>query len=107
MDLDLCFTNGNMTGTGIDNIGPFSIKGRYDSSNQECYWTKSYLGAHDVFYRGFREGKGIWGTWELRGGRGGFHIWPLQSGEGQQESTSSERQEPIEGKGIEMPAGAP
>ena len=52
MDLDLSFANGNMTGSGIDNIGPFLIQGRYDSASQECYWTKTYIGAHDVFYRG-------------------------------------------------------
>src|SRR6266436_1699953 len=82
MDLDLTFANGSMSGTGSDNVGPFSIKGRYDPANQECHWTKSYLGAHDVFYRGFREGKGIWGTWEITvQSHGGFHIWPRAAGE--------------------------
>ncbi len=33
---------------------------------RECHWTKTYVGAHDVFYKGFREGKGIWGTWEIQ-----------------------------------------
>jgi len=53
MDLSLAFVNGSMTGEGIDDVGRFLIKGRYDSVNGECYWTKSYIGAHDVFYRGF------------------------------------------------------
>jgi len=97
MDLDLSFANGNMTGSGSDNIGPFSITGRYDPANQECYWTKSYLDAHDVFYRGFREGKGIWGTWEIGiFGRGGFHIWPLHSGESEEQTTAAQREEPVE-----------
>ena len=54
-------------------------------AERECHWTKTYLGSHEVFYRGFREGKGIWGTWEIGGGlwgRGGFHIWPKAAGEG-------------------------
>jgi len=96
MDLDLSFANGNMTGSGIDNIGPFLIQGRYDSASQECYWTKTYIGAHDVFYRGFREGKGIWGTWEIGlYNRGGFHIWPLHSGQAEQTAISVEQQEPV------------
>ena len=61
MELQLTFANGNMSGDGMDDVGRFLIKGRYDAANRECYWTKSYLGAHEVFYRGFREGKGIWG----------------------------------------------
>ena len=77
MDLALTFGNGRMSGDGSDGIGPFVITGRYDGASGECHWTKSYPGAHDVHYRGFREGKGIWGLWELDGGTGGFHIWPL------------------------------
>ncbi len=107
MDLDLTFANGNMTGSGSDNIGPFSIKGRYDPGNQECYWTKSYLGAHDVFYRGFREGKGIWGTWEIGiFGRGGFHIWPLHSAESEEQTATTHEAEPIEA-GASAPASEP
>ena len=30
-----------------------------------------------MFYRGFHEGKGIWGLGELEYASGGFHIWPL------------------------------
>jgi len=78
MELQLTFGSGCMSGDGTDDVGPFLIKGRYDAGNLECHWTKSYLGAHDVFYRGFREGKGIWGTWEIGAVfHGGFHIWPL------------------------------
>ena len=80
MQLNLTFTNGVISGDGNDDIGRFLIKGRYDCQVSECYWTKTYLGAHDVFYRGFRERKGIWGTWEITSQqsvmRGGFHIWP-------------------------------
>src|SRR5215212_158901 len=39
------------------------------------------VGRHGVAYRGYNEGKGIWGTWELPPfGHGGFHIWPLAMG---------------------------
>jgi len=103
MDLDLSFANGNMTGTGADDVGRFLIKGRYDSGAKECYWTKSYVGAHDVFYRGFREGKGIWGTWEIgMASRGGFHIWPLQRGTASQETSKAEEPNPIEAIGQQL-----
>lgn len=81
MELGLTFRNGAMTGEGRDWVGKFVIRGRYDLTNGHCYWTKRYLGKHDVFYRGFNEGKGIWGVWEINSPdqlfqRGGFHIWP-------------------------------
>jgi hypothetical protein len=97
MDLQLTFANGNMTGDGVDDVGRFLINGHYDSTSCECYWTKTYLGAHDVFYRGFREGKGIWGTWEIRiQDHGGFHIWPRQAGEGEAEAESAASAEPVD-----------
>jgi hypothetical protein len=80
MDLALTFENGRMSGDGRDGVGAFVITGSYDGDSGECLWTKGYVGAHDVHYRGFREGKGIWGLWELDGGSGGFQIWPLGSG---------------------------
>ena len=111
MDLHLSFTNGNMTGDGNDDIGRFLIKGRYDAANRECHWTKTYVGRHDVFYRGFREGKGIWGTWEIQQfSRGGFHIWPRAAGEGEARSESEAQAEPVEAVGKEtqtQPAATP
>lgn len=97
MALQLTFSNGFMSGDGSDDIGRFQIKGRYDTASRECYWTKTYLGAHDVFYRGFREGKGIWGTWEIGIHlHGGFHIWPLQDGEAESEAETKEQTELVE-----------
>src|SRR5580765_6687119 len=94
MDLHLEFSNGAVTGEGNDDVGAFLIKGRYDAAAGECHWTKTYVGAHDVFYRGFREGKGIWGTWEIGVfSRGGFHIWPLGESEG--ESYAERASEPM------------
>ena len=50
---------------------------------------------HDVFYRGFREGKGIWGTWEiLWDARGGFHIWPRSFAAANEEAVSAEEEMP-------------
>ena len=97
MDLQLNFANGNMSGNGADDVGRFIIKGRYDAASRECHWTKTYLGAHDVFYRGFREGKGIWGTWEIAiPYHGGFHIWPRQAGEGEECAESAAGEEPVD-----------
>ena len=97
MDLQLNFSKGNMSGDGIDDIGRFFIKGHYDAASRECYWTKTYVGAHDVFYRGFREGKGIWGTWEITMQyHGGFHIWPRQAGEGEGQAETAASEEPVE-----------
>ncbi len=82
MDLHLSFANGAMTGEGRDWVGKFIIRGKYKTEDGKCHWHKRYVGKHDVFYQGFNEGKGIWGTWEIAGEpgsvalHGGFHIWP-------------------------------
>jgi hypothetical protein len=81
MELRLTFHGGVMEGEGRDRVGAFLIRGRYDVEDGRCHWTKRYLGKHDVFYKGFNEGKGIWGVWEIPQGAapafsGGFHIWP-------------------------------
>jgi hypothetical protein len=90
MDLHLSFTNGNVTGEGNDDVGAFVIKGKYCAASAECHWTKTYLSGHDVFYRGFREGKGIWGTWEIRAeNKGGFHIWPKEATDGDSIGTTA------------------
>jgi hypothetical protein len=90
MQLHLTFANGVISGDGNDDIGRFLIKGRYDIQSAECHWTKGYVGSHDVFYRGFREGKGIWGTWEIAIlNHGGFHIWPKQAGDAEATTESN------------------
>jgi hypothetical protein len=97
MDLNLTFTGGRMAGEGRDGVGRFVIQGRYDTAERECWWTKTYVGAHDVFYRGYREGKGIWGIWEISAfSHGGFHIWPRPAGEGETAATSAAEQKPAE-----------
>ena len=81
MELDLKFAEGRTAGTGNDDVGSFLNKGTYDSTTLECSWIKTYAGSHGVYYRGFREGKGIWGAWDIGPhSHGGFHIWPCQTG---------------------------
>ena len=82
MELQITFHNGELRGDGRDWVGRFGLRGRYSTADGKCYWTKRYVGKHDVFYKGFNEGRGIWGVWEMPHitdptlGRGGFHIWP-------------------------------
>ena len=82
MELGLTFIKGVMTGEGRDKIGKFLIRGKYTVEDGKCWWTKSYIGQHDVFYHGYNEGKGIWGLWEIPPTySGGFHIWPVAMGD--------------------------
>ena len=98
MELLLSFSHGNMTGEGRDWVGEFIIRGKYFLEDGKCHWTKRYLKKHDVFYNGFNEGKGIWGTWEIPASkadshqRGGFHIWP----EGMADPSSNDLSEAAE-----------
>jgi hypothetical protein len=102
MELRLNFRSGTLTGEGRDWVGAFIVRGRYDLADGRCHWTKRYLGKHDVFYKGFNEGKGIWGTWEIpaEGGgvayRGGFHIWPEGMADPTQPVLTEEADLPVE-----------
>lgn len=95
MDLHLTFSNGRISGEGNDAIGCFLIHGSCDTASRECNWVKQYVGKHAVYYQGFAEGKGIWGTWEIRIEHGGFHIWPLNSGSGDALSEIEEISDPV------------
>jgi hypothetical protein len=82
MELLLTFGGGTMTGEGRDPVGEFTISGKYHTDDGACNFTKQYPRKHSVSYSGFNEGKGIWGTWEIRGSaKGGFHIWPEAMGD--------------------------
>jgi hypothetical protein len=106
MDLHLDFSNGCMGGDGNDDLGRFLIRGKYDSTNRECSWTKTYPGSHDVYYRGFREGKGIWGTWEIGIlAHGGFHIWPKGEHEGEVATAAAEAAGTVDAVGKDQDAG--
>jgi hypothetical protein len=101
MDLGLTFATGRITGSGSDDLGKFVVSGRYNPQNGQCHWAKRYVGAHDVYYKGYREGRGIWGTWELTFTTGGFHIWPLGSGAGDGEVETKGQEQPVT---VEEPA---
>jgi len=104
MDLVLTFADRTVSGDGSDDIGQFVVAGRFDGTNDECDWTKTYVGGHDVYYRGFRDGKGIWGLWELPRESGGFHIWPLGQEESDQGHETAEEPAPVEAVGAETGA---
>jgi len=66
MELRLSFRAGSLRGDGLDMVGPFVVDGHYDVRDGRCWWTKRYIGQHDVSYRGYNEGRGIWGMWEIQ-----------------------------------------
>lgn len=106
-DLKLSFASGVLTGTGRDFVGPYSVHGTYAVSDGKCHWIKQYLGKHRVFYTGYNEGRGIWGTWEIVATHGnttgGFHIWPEAFGDPTQETLTEEAELPAP----EAPVGEP
>ena len=94
-DMHITFTAGRMSGAGADDIGDFVIRGSYDASTKEVWWTKVYPGSHSVHYKGYREIKGIWGLWEIPPvATDGFHIWPRSHGDGVRESVAAEQEVP-------------
>lgn len=100
MELRLTFAQGTITGEGRDWVGPFLIRGRYNLADGQCHWSKRYLHRHEVSYRGFNEGKGIWGIWEMpneppENSRGGFHIWPEGMADPTQQRLSEEADVPL------------
>jgi hypothetical protein len=75
-EMNLTFKGSAVTGDGSDDIGKFLIKGTYRPKGREARWWKTYPGSHEVYYRGFYDGKSIWGVWTIQSARGGFRIWP-------------------------------
>jgi hypothetical protein len=97
MELHLTFRQGSLTGQGRDWVGPFVVGGSYSTEDGKCHWTKHYHGQHNVRYRGFNEGKGIWGTWQIAtSDRGGFHIWPEGIHDAAEERLYEEADMPLE-----------
>lgn len=102
MEMTLTFQDGKLSGEGRDRVGAFTMRGRYQLDDGKCHWHKRYVGKHDVFYQGFNEGKGIWGTWEIPlppgWGKytGGFDIWPEGLGLGAEEALHAEADVPAE-----------
>lgn len=110
MDMTLTFKNGRIDGEGGDGVGLFVVSGYYDPEAGECWWTKGYVGAHDVAYHGFREGRRIWGTWVLTwapvrpgGTHGGFQIWPV--GEEPAEEAVATKEQRVPAAPVRLGAG--
>ena len=71
------FNDGELKGEGTDYVGPWTLQGKYDLRELKCAWIKSYVGKHDVTYRGTISKTGITGIWDIRELlTGSFHIWP-------------------------------
>ena len=76
MSFALTFKNKAVSGSGIDNVNRFIWRGQYDTEQLRCWMQKRYP-THTVFYDGYVDRNGIWGSWEIPPYcRGGFHIWP-------------------------------
>ena len=106
MDLLLEFRDGLISGEGADGLGLFAIDGRYGADDGECAWIKTYFGRHSVEYTGYREKKGIWGTWKIRTTTGGFHIWPIGEGAALRElKTLIEQEAPLSVEPVADPVG--
>lgn len=97
METVLTFADGILTGAGRDRVGAFTFKGTYDLADGKCEWVKQYISAHSIDYRGFNEGKGIWGTWDYATlVTGGFHIWPEGMADPTQPRLEEQADVPIE-----------
>lgn len=82
MGLGLRFGQGRIVGDGQDAIGGFVIRGRYDLPTREVWWSKGYIGNHEVHYSGLRVGKAIQGIWATgQHATGEFRIWPVGHGD--------------------------
>ena len=95
MRMSLAFSaDGTISGDGIDDVGPFTIRGVFDCATNAASWTKAYIGMHSVEYRGLYDLRSICGTWTLVQFSGGFWIWP--DGIGEEEALKVELELPVE-----------
>jgi hypothetical protein len=75
------FSGGKVSGSGSDIIGSFAWEGIYDIKAETCSMTKFYMGQHVVYYDGYADENGIWGSWTIsEKWKGKFHIWPKGRG---------------------------
>jgi hypothetical protein len=82
MEPRLTFRGGALRGDGHDRVGAFTLDGHYDLTDRRCWWTKQYVGQHEVSHAGHNEGKGIWACGKSRRGAGvaftsGRRGWPI------------------------------
>jgi hypothetical protein len=96
MSLSLAFVAGRVTGSGRDIIGRFDFSGRYDLKTGRVQMIKQYIGAHQVNYDGANQGDGmwLWGVWNIRRSRGGFHLWPEGEDDPTQKKLKAEKKPP-------------
>ena len=80
-DLELQFSSGEVSGHGVDVVGPFRFRGTYDTAGTVAL-VKQYR-YHNVHYLGHYDGEGtIFGEWRIGNyWRGKFALTPdkLQS----------------------------
>ena len=105
------FINSSITGSGTDDVAPFSWSGTYDLKIFK-FSTRKFYSTHQFLYKGDIDENGIWGIWESAPSSndnkrifayrmtGGFHLWPRQLGKETnkniiEEKTSSEILEDI------------
>ncbi|MBT34366.1 MAG: hypothetical protein CMO01_32275 [Thalassobius sp.] len=106
MAIELSFSNKVVSGSGEDDVAPFTWDGNYNLDTFIIKMIKTYA-THKISYKGDIDENGIWGIWEdltdLSGMldpetikyilekfsdkiKGGFHIWPKkQKSESNQE----------------------
>ncbi|MEZ4981008.1 MAG: hypothetical protein R2769_05365 [Saprospiraceae bacterium] len=100
MDIELNFKESIVSGSGSDDVAPFTWKGNYDLEKFKLEMIK-YYPTHQVFYKGDIDENGIWGVWQIVMNfpniskrhldmflqvmgddlKGGFHIWPKKKAE--------------------------
>lgn len=111
MDIKLRFTDGIVSGSGIDDIAPFTWEGDYNLETLKIRMTKTYP-THSIFYKGDIDENGIWGIWNDQTSlnknfspeiiervtkafgdkiKGGFHIWPKVAKSQSKEATTEEK----------------
>jgi hypothetical protein len=78
--LVLRFAGGAVEGEGLDVIGPFTFRGRYDGQGHVSL-VKQYVGRHQVHYEGRYDGEGtVFGRWSIVGaGEGKFALSPVRA----------------------------
>ena len=96
MSLSLQFVEGRVAGSGRDIIGRFDFSGIYDLKSGRVIMTKQYEGRHRVQYDGANQGDGmwLWGVWNIRSARGGFHLWPEGEDDPTQRRLEAEKELP-------------
>ena len=65
-EFELYFSNGIVTGQGVDMVGRFTFDGEYDQQTGLLNLVKKYVGRHTVNYVGQPNGEGaIVGRWSI------------------------------------------